>query len=273
MAANISSANTLKIQRALDQYPHWQSDSPLCDKPVIAEQLTGGRSNISLRVSSGEQQFVLRLDGINPQRLGLNRNAELRIQQAASLAGLAPQPIYFNPELGVLVSRYCPEQEPDWQPREELQAIAELLRQIHQLPPVKYRLQALDRARLYIAMRPKVEAHGEQKLRIDQELQSLAQALQDSAAPCLCHNDLLAANRLFNGKQLLAIDWEYAATGDPYFELAAICEGDALAAEDALYFLNCYLERTPTEEQIQRLSDYRRVYLYLAQLWEQVTEL
>ena len=40
----------------------------------------------------------------------------------------------------------------------------------------------------------------------------------------LCHNDLTPGNLMSHGDQLIAIDWEYAAMGSRYFDVAIACE-------------------------------------------------
>ncbi len=264
MATELSNTARLKFQQALDQYSHWHCDTPVPEKPQLIGPLDGGRSNISALAGAGGHQFVMRLDGVNPQRLGLNRNAEWHIQLAAHAANLAPRPVYFNPDLGILVSQFCQDDVPEISRQTEITQLADLLRGIHQLPPVKFRMQALDRMRRYLA-------HLGQS--VDAKIEIVCERLQNSASQCLCHNDLLAANRLWHRGALLAIDWEYAATGDPYFDLAAICDGDLLPTGECDQLLAAYLQATPSPEQEQRLADYRGVYRYLTSLWEQVTRL
>jgi thiamine kinase-like enzyme len=40
--------------------------------------------------------------------------------------------------------------------------------------------------------------------------------------PVLCHNDLLAANILDDGRDVWLVDWEYAGIGHPLFDLANV---------------------------------------------------
>ena len=101
----------------------------------------------------------------------------------------------------------------------------------------------------------------------------LAEALerlqQSPAELALCHNDLLAANRLCCGGKLLALDWEYAASGDPLFDLAAVIEGDRLTEEEAGVLHQAWLDRDPDREEQDRLADQRVVYRCLSALWEE----
>ncbi len=260
MTIVLSQPARLKFEQALDQYQHWQTAQGLDKKPELQSLMDGGRSNTSVLASADDRQFVMRLDGVNPQRLGLNRSAEWRTQQAAHEVELAPAPVYFNPELGILVSEF--QQQHPLQV-DELQALADLLRGIHQLPTVHFRLQLLDRARRYL---------GHLKETIDPEMEALGTHLRHTGSRCLCHNDLLRANRLSGGDRLLAIDWEYTATGDPLFDLAVICEGDGLSDSDSARLLSLYLHNEETAEQRQHLADLRGFYRYLSTLWERLTE-
>ena len=264
MATQLPSTVQLRVEQTLDQYLHWQVDSTLPERPETAQFMSGGRSNICLKASAGEQHFVIRVDGPNVRKLGLNRRVEWHVQQSAWRRGLAPRPVYFNPELGVLVSQFCAAERQPAEPETELGGVAGLLRQIHALPRVKYRLQPLDRARHYAGLL--------QQSALPKTVESLCLRLQRTAVICLCHNDLLRANRLYSGGQLLALDWEYAAMGDPWFELAVICEDDALGEDQRRQLLTSYLSREPHRKQWQRLSDYCQVYGYLTELWERITE-
>ena len=257
MATALSSSNRLKLQRTLSQWRHWRP--PPLRRPDVVATLSGGRSNNSIRVSDGAQDWVVRLDGIAAPALGLNRNAEWHAQTAAAAAGLAAAPVYRNPDLGALVCEYLPPAA--HQATARIEDIAVLLRGIHALAPVKYRLHAPDRARRYLqlcdggTLRP--------------EFINACEQLQ--AAPgttALCHNDLLQANRLRSGQRLLALDWEYAARGDPYFDLAAIIEGDGFGDSAAQQLLEAWLDGSADSAARQRLGHQRVVYRELSRLWE-----
>jgi aminoglycoside phosphotransferase (APT) family kinase protein len=255
----------LKVQQALAQWQHWQCPSPLQFEPTITHSLPGGLSNTTLLVASGEREFVLRLDGQSPERLGLSRAAEWRAHCNAAARSLAPQPVYFNPELGILISEYCQQDAPRLQGAAELEALASLLRGIHSLPPVKFRLRPLARASHYLGLL------GEYSL--PAEFTAACSRLQEAATSCLCHNDLLRENRLQRQGGFIAIDWEYTAMGDPWFELAVICEGDQLSEDDCQQLCQYYLLGPPSRQQQVRLEDNRLAYRYLAQLWQRVTGL
>ena len=260
MVASLPAPIGQKLQQALAQWQHW-SDAPAA-LPRAIEILTGGISNTSVRVEDGNNAWVVRLDGFDPRRLGLSRSAEWRaINQAAALH-LAPAPVYSNPELGILVCKFC---EPDSTPHANnpIEDIAELLRAIHNLPPIKFRLNLQARARRYLHLAGTGELSAE-------FLHACDRLAQHPPTPVLCHNDLLRANRLRCNNSLLALDWEYAAMGDPLFDLAVVIEGDELDASQASLLLGSRLNAQPTDRDQQRLADNRLVYRELSELWTKV---
>ena len=256
----------LKLEQTLAQWPHWRCAPPLTAAPDVVAVLSPGASNFSILVTSCGQQFVVRIDGVNPAINGLNRQTEWRALQAAHDAGLAPCPRYFNPDLDSLVCDYLP---PDEHPTADIPALARLLRDIHQLPARHNRLDLSERT-----------------LRYEKQLEHRGQTLAPSLAQCrhrvwdilhtldpgaqptaLCHNDLLQANRLCSGGRLWAIDWEYCAMGDPWYDVAVVVNGDGLNRADTEQLLANYLGRAVTATESQALRAYGCIYRYLELLW------
>jgi aminoglycoside phosphotransferase (APT) family kinase protein len=259
MVETLSQPVRLRLEQALAQWRHWQH-GPVAT-PTVSGVLEGGRSNTSVKISSGQTSWVVRLDGINPTSLGISRSAEWRALNQAASHKLAPTPTYSNPELGVLVYEFC-EADPAQDPGiSEIEDIAGLLRAIHALPPVKFRLDPLTRARRYQHLAGTSELSESFLLACER----LAEHVHTHV---LCHNDLLRANRLRCNNSLLALDWEYAAMGDPLFDLAAVIEGDKLDEAQASLLLATWLEAQPTQQDQQRLEDNRLVYRELNELWE-----
>lgn len=247
----------LKLEQTLAQWQGWKPGPR--QQPQPTQVLGQGLSNFSVKVSVGDYHWVVRIDGVAPEKLGLSRAAEWRALQCAASTGLAPVPVYQNPALGCLVCEYT-EQVTLTELSQELECVARLLRDIHALPLVKFRLEPLDRVRRYLAIL------GEDSIpkAFDYPHEVLSAPVTD---PVLCHNDLLRANRLWTGDKLLALDWEYVAIGDPFFDLAVIVEGDEMNNPDAELLLCAYLGRPPCAQEMTRLNQQRRVYCVLSELW------
>lgn len=247
----------LRLEQTLAQWSHWNGAPGR--QPDTVCQLAGGGHNTSMKVSDGERCWVVRLDGFNPASLGINRAVEWRALEQAAAAELAPRPVYRNPDLGALVCEYA-EADPD--AVDSIASVALLLRGIHALPTVKSRLDPMQRGRRYADLAGIEDLPGDM-------LEALERLQQAPAELALCHNDLLAANRLRSGGRLLALDWEYAASGDPLFDLAVVIEGDNLTDEEAEVLHQAWLDRDPESEEQDRLADQRVVYQGLAALWEE----
>ncbi len=255
----------LKLEQTLGQWQHWQCDKPLPGKPEMIAVLGQGLSNYSVHVRR-EKEFVVRIDGVNPARHGLNRQTEWRALQNASAAGIAPNPRYFNPELGTLVCDYLP---PDATHAESITSIAELLRQIHRLPAIHHRLDLLERVSRYEHLAAQQAPDVWRELQVFAEpLRMLIEKLEDATSPPVCcHNDLLRANRLHSAGQLWAVDWEYCAMGSHWFDLAAIACGDDLSQEQIEALTDAYLQAPIGDLDRQHFNANCCVYRYLEILW------
>ncbi|MEP5566874.1 MAG: choline/ethanolamine kinase family protein [Halioglobus sp.] len=254
----------LKLEQTLAQWRHWRCDPPLHGAPHLDHSLDGGLSNHNFLVSTGSQRFVVRIDGVNPGRHGMSRQVEFLAQQSAAAETLAPVPRYFNPELGALVCDYI---NPDDQQAFTPADFALLCRKIHALPSRRHKLSLDNRIQRYVHL---LERSGKplppQELRqsIAQQLGSVeAQSFQE----VLCHNDLLPANLIVSQGRLFALDWEYVAMGNPWFDLAIGCEGQQYDQDQVEEFLYHYLKRTPERQDTHQLQLFSGLYRYLELLW------
>jgi thiamine kinase-like enzyme len=181
-------------------------------------------------------------------------------------AGLAPCPRYYNPELGALVCDYL---APDNTHLTQLTETAALLRAIHSLPGCHHRLDLPER----------ISRYERQLIQLGRELPTVMAAsraeilcllenLANKQAPqVLCHNDLLAANRIYSENHMWAIDWEYSAMGSPWFDLAVVAIGDCLSVREQQELAQAYLERPANSDENLMFSQYCSVYRYLELLW------
>ncbi len=227
MASALSRPIRLRLDQALAQWPHWDLQPPPDSPPRVLQPLGQGLSNHSFLLEADTRRFVLRLDGLSPHAHGLNRQTEWRVLHNACSAGLAPAPRYCNPELGALVCDYL---APDPPAAEDPAAIAALLRAIHRLPAIHARLDLAERSRRYEHTLQAADGDDWHALApLAEPLGLLLRQAETLAGPLvLCHNDLLRSNRLSSNGRLWAVDWEYAAMGSAWFDLAAVLAGDEL---------------------------------------------
>ncbi|GAB3286929.1 phosphotransferase [Parahaliea aestuarii] len=255
----------LRLARVLSQWRHWDCDPPLPAEPTVAAELGPGFSNSSYKVSSADGRlFTIRLDGVDPAHHGISRQAEWRALHSAHRAGIAPRPRYFNPDLGALVYDYL---ALDAEREHNTADVARLLRSIHALPPLHHRLDLGERTTRY-------RRHCTPGHRLAQALAAIDHTIDEVLAwqrgqnnLCLCHNDLLAANRIVSGGRLQALDWEYCAMGSPWFDLAVVCAGDELGRAGCEELLANYLLRQPAQRDWQQLATYALLYHHIEVLW------
>lgn len=255
----------LKLEQTLSQWQHWRCETALPYRPRLISRFDSGLSNYSILVEA-QQQFVVRIDGTQSAVNGLSRTAEWSVLLAAHRAGLAPCPRYFNPDLGSLVCDFLPQ---DTSPRDNISTTAALLRSIHQLPTVHHRLDL--HARIVHYQRQVRQRNSDQPQIISaahEGILRLADTLaQKNEATVLCHNDLLAANRIYSGGTLKAIDWEYCAMGSAWFDLAVVAIGDGLDDAQKSELLNAYLSQPADRGQIASFELNCIAYQYLELLW------
>jgi thiamine kinase len=255
-----------KLQLALGQWHQWRCQPALEKRPDIIRKLSSGLSNYSILVDAGNR-LVVRIDGLNPTALGLNRQAEYRVLAAASATGIAPQPVYYNPDLGVLVYQYVDAGETR---DTDIVKTANLIRKIHSLPPIHFRLDLRERLTRY---EKHIEHRGdplpsELASARKQTLQMLSSLQNREQDLVLCHNDLHSANRITTAQEnLIAIDWEYTAMTSRWFELAVTAVSDDLNEAQKSTLVSSYLNRGPSAEEEELFAKHQHIYRYLELLW------
>ncbi|MCH8930859.1 MAG: phosphotransferase family protein [Proteobacteria bacterium] len=243
---------------ALCLVPGW--DATDC----LIEELKGGLTNRVYKIGRGGEAYVLRLDDEKTQVFGLNRPRELGILRAASAAGLAPDIFYADAERGILLSRYIDGRvwtTGDLARRENIEALAQVLRRIHALPLSGERFDPVAVAGGYLGKlesRPDLHPFGER-------CKAIVESAGEITVCCCCHNDVVAAN-VVASPALVLLDWEYACDNDPMFDLASLIVYHELDEATANALLNAYAGGNAPELS-ERLESQIRVYGSILWLW------
>jgi len=206
--------------------------------------LEGGITNRNFRAVFGGRSYVIRLAGRETELLGIDRRAEAAAAGVAAELGIAPRVAAAGS--GYLVTEYI-----ESSPIEEggldaaLEQLARALRLFHDSGlelPVRFHVGALleDYGRL-------TSARGGMLPEEWTRARALVERIYGALAPAgeqPCHNDLLPGNIIrADGGRVMIVDWEYAAMGDPRFDLGNLAVNNALdeRAQDRL--LGAYLGR------------------------------
>jgi thiamine kinase len=230
----------------------------------IVRQIAAGPVSDGFLVEHAGGQYVLRIDRPIAATLGLDRDAEATIAGAMGEQGIGPRLEFADPGSGVLVSEYLPGRSwvvSDLDDPENLRRLAGMLRRLHGLQAIGKPFALRSNLTHYAGLVGTAEAQ-----QMAGEADVLLRRLSaDDSRLCLCHNDLNSANILDSGS-LHLIDWEYAAIGDPCFDLATVIQHHGLTEEQAEGLLTAY-QGPVSDEDRHHLGRYRRVYDRLLALW------
>ncbi|WP_394222033.1 phosphotransferase [Alteromonas gracilis] len=149
---------------------------------------------------------------------GVNRAHQFALQQQLFKLGIAPQPLWLSDDETIWVEQWLENtSNPELTPKQ----LATALALIHQLPVTARPLELAARWQHYI----KAAALDEDSFLFKkaQALRSnVIQSEQNDQDYVLCHNDLLINHLMLTpNNELKVIDWEYAAMGNRYFDLAS----------------------------------------------------
>jgi thiamine kinase-like enzyme len=212
--------------------------------PIRLEPLAGGITNRNYLVDDSGKRFVARI-GAELLILGVDRRNELLCHRAAESLGVAPPVVYG--ENGVLVSRFIPGRTLDAAGAREPGFASRLARLLFQLHDGWDRLSGemlffcpFQTCRTYVARARQLGAALPAD--IDAMLGTSRRLSRKLApyTPTLCHNDLLPANILDDGKRIWIVDWEYAGMGNPLFDLAGVSANCGYSDQEDAALLESY---------------------------------
>ena len=252
-------------ERAMQLVPGWEDADTITVEPML-----GGRTNSSYRVMLGAETFVLRINAANEPALGIDYEREFEILKHVYRGDVGPEPVYFSPEAGVLVTRFV---EGDVLSAEEvrkpvnIERIVRSLKKLHALPAPRHRLNLETVVSRYCKTVEEARLHFSEAL-VNVRPKALGLVREWSRGidkVCLCHNDLFHSN-IIDGKGIRFIDWEYAGTGDPLFELAAITQYHKFTEHHTDYLLEHYFGESSNSIR-HRMRRTQAVFDLLCILW------
>ena len=256
-----------ELVRALQKVPE------LAGRELTLTALTGGITNRNFRIDVAgiDERWVIRLAGNDTHLLGISREVEHAATVAAAGVGVGPEVTAFIRPEGYLVTRFIdgsPVSDEEVHRPDTLRRVADSLHRIHDGPAIPglfvplriveaYRALALARG---VTIPPEYELAAAVGRRI--ELALLAAPLE----PRPCHNDLLNANFIDDGRRIRIIDWEYAGMGDPFFDLGNFSINHELTPAEDEILLAAY-EGAIRPSRIARLTLMRIVSDFREAMW------
>jgi thiamine kinase-like enzyme len=228
------------------------------------QPLEGGITNRNFRVIFGGADYVVRLPGKDTNLLGIDRQAEAEPTRKAFELGVGPKLAAELDDPPCLVTCFVEGRTMTADELREPDAIATVaggLRRFHESGldlPTDFHVYDIASEYARLAR----ERGGEPPPAFDDTLACAGQvvdAVRDHPehAPVPCHNDLLSANFLSDGQNIVIVDWEYAGMGDRFFDLGNFAVNNELGDPDEERLLHAYFGEPATGRRRAALKLFR----------------
>jgi thiamine kinase-like enzyme len=210
---------------------------------VRFEPLGGGITNHNAKVELDGEVYVLRVAGKDTDLLGIDRKVERDASMAAAALGVGPEVIEFIEPEGWLVTRFI-EGEPVPVERmrgpRNLDRVASALGAVHRGPPVSGSFNSFRVVERYLEITLARGGVEPDRYAWAHDIARTIESTREGKDLCFCHNDLLNANFIDDGKRIRIVDWEYAGMGDRFFDLANFAINHELGPEERESLLRAY---------------------------------
>jgi thiamine kinase len=224
------------------------------------------------------------MDNIVIVRLPLNTNTssdpeELKVQAAIATLGLAPRVLLASAGIHVIEyidGTHIPANH--WAD-ESLAHFAHQLASIHQQTKIALglKLPELQLQQQIEGYQQQLHLTADEQLLANEAMAALNRLAELPATLGLCHCDLNPDNIICRAttcpaeKEQCIIDWEFAAYGDVFFDLAGLMVDHQLNEQQEKLFVSAYLAQQDfalTESQVsEKLTLMKMVYRVICRLW------
>jgi len=246
-----------RLSEALRNWADWDCIAPLAAAPRLGPVLSEGSGHILFELVD-EPSLVARARRRPTSEVEGAFSGEIEIWSAAAAAGIAPALVYVDrQQQAVICERAGNASHPITGG-----ALGQLMCAIHSLPKVNRRLTLRADAASYLSSVPGEQRSAWQAIIHSPDIEQ-AFSLLEQDTDYLCHNDLTVGNLLTQGDQLFAIDWEYAAMGSRYFDVA-IAMADLPLAEQPVFAERVFGQSL----SVKLLTAGRNIAALVTALWQ-----
>jgi thiamine kinase-like enzyme len=216
----------------------------LSGKRVKVRRLKRGLTNRNYRLDCEGGPYVLRIMEENARLLGIDRQVEHAALEAAAEAGIGPEVMAFIPRKRALVTRFVKGRTLTPKAMREpatLRRVVASMRRYHACPNGAGTFSGFETVRRYYRLARRRKVAFPQS--ITQALCILARIENEVGVPkrtCHCHNDLLPSNFVDDQRKIWVLDWEYAGTGDLFFDLGNLAANSLFYQEQEKLLLQYY---------------------------------
>jgi thiamine kinase-like enzyme len=237
---------------------------------VAVVPLPGGLTNRNYRVDVDGEAFHLRIWAERASLLGIDRQREYRCTVAAGRAGVAPEVVYFLPEVGAMVTRFVagrPLAIADLSDAGTARRVVETIRRCHTGAVFDAAYSPFRSIEAYqrVARRHRAPLPPDIDL-LSRRVAEIETATRPGVVVRACHNDLWGPNLIDDGRRVRLVDWEYAGTGDLFFDLANLASYRSSSDDDDAALLHAYFGDA-SDARFARLKAMRVVVELREALW------
>ena len=214
------------------------------------EPVSGGFSDaLIIKASTQDKNFIIK------KRLGTRKTLqELQVTKTASDLGLAPKLHYSSDDGAILIMDFI-DSKTLGLIREKnhkcLKAIAASLRTLHDTQGPNFQSdphQKMHDLKRFLASK---NLTSDSLLLNYNSYLKLLKTIDDLKRPrTIIHGDLNPKNLFYFDDKLIMVDWTETTSHDPFYDLSYFSIFQNLDQEDEIFFLESYLKKTPTKEDL-----------------------
>lgn len=234
--------------------------------------LKEGMTNDSFLFEINGEKFVFRNPGLGTEEL-MNRFNERDVYDVIGPLKISDEVVYLKPECGYKITKFIPDgRNMDINNPKELETALQMIRDLHTSGLiVNHEFNLEERINHYLELMYKSGAVFFTDFDdVHKNIRKVIDRLKKISRPkVLCHVDPVSVNFLYSKGTMHLLDWEYAGMGDPFQDLAMYIVYEGLQDDEIIQFLDQYLQRTHTEEELMILHSYVAMAGFLWSMWTQ----
>ncbi|MGP2492981.1 phosphotransferase [Mesorhizobium sp. PUT5] len=231
----------------------------------------GGLTNLVFQAGD----YCLRIPGKGTEEY-IDRANEAVAAREAARAGVSPEVLHFDPESGVMVTRFVAGTETmtprNFRDRKGSPArAAQAFRRLHDsgaVFPFRFELFSMIDDYLKVLSTKDVMLPAGYHEVVREADQNVRSALAAHPLPLVaCHCDPLCENFLDTGERMWIVDWEYAGMNDPLWDLGDLSVEAAFDAAQDEEMMRAYFGGEPRPAERGRVVIYKAMCDLLWTLW------
>ncbi len=238
---------------------------------VDVTELSGGLYGRSFRVSSDRGDWVARLPLGERAHGGLDLSVEQRLLEHLGESGLVPAVVRGHSSDDILITHYLPEAKTwsaaDAREADNITRLSERLRDLHRIEHELLPFCATEIAERYQQLAERIRRLNAEQREWGREFVALAREYDAGSHPAVvCHNDLVAANILDDGR-LWLIDFEYAVLAEPILDLASLVGMNDFSPDQQKHLVDAYYLGAAPPFGMARFADVVRLVRFVSYFW------